>query len=137
MLALYDDDVRLEKVTLTKNSGETLLAYPEGEFKKLKEQIEALPHRSPEGRLVRHIFISQSFELILDRQGRIVIPKLLREHAHLSGDIVLVGTGNKFEMWSKKKWDAYQQLIEENYKAIINTKAEDAVSELGVKFDLT
>ncbi|GAB4292895.1 MAG: division/cell wall cluster transcriptional repressor MraZ [Myxococcota bacterium] len=136
LLAVVENDTRIEKIILTKNTGETILGYPEAEFGKLKQQIESLSSRSPEGRLVRHIFLSQSFEMVLDKQGRIVIPKPLREHAKINGEAVIAGIGNKFEIWSKEKWDSYQELIERDYKAALEAKSDDVVSYLGEKYEL-
>jgi len=40
----------------------------------------------------------------LDAQGRILIPKELREYAELTRQAVILGQGNKFEIWNEKSW---------------------------------
>ena len=42
----------------------------------------------------------------MDKQGRILIPSKLREHAGLDKDIVFVGVLNKVEIWSKERWES-------------------------------
>ena len=45
----------------------------------------------------------------MDGQGRVAIPSKLREWAKIDeqGDVVIVGTGSRIEMWSKPSWDRY------------------------------
>ena len=40
----------------------------------------------------------------MDKQGRILIPSVLREYAGIEKEAVLVGTGNHLEIWSKERW---------------------------------
>ena len=42
----------------------------------------------------------------LDSQGRILLPKELRSYAELTKQAVILGQGNKFEIWNEKAWDA-------------------------------
>ena len=42
----------------------------------------------------------------LDAQGRILVPKELREYASLGKQAVILGQGNKFEIWNDKAWEA-------------------------------
>jgi len=40
-----------------------------------------------------------------DRQGRIIIPELLKEAAGIQKDVVIVGVGERIEIWGKERWD--------------------------------
>ena len=44
----------------------------------------------------------------MDKQGRILIPAVLREYAGLKKDVVLAGVYNKVEIWDKERWDESQ-----------------------------
>jgi transcriptional regulator MraZ len=53
---------------------------------------------------VRFLFSYNEAEL--DRQGRMVIPAYLRRHAELFDDVVILGNGDRIEIWSGEKWQA-------------------------------
>jgi MraZ protein len=40
----------------------------------------------------------------VDKQGRILLPAILREFAQIDKDAVLVGVGSRIEIWSKENW---------------------------------
>lgn len=49
----------------------------------------------------------------VDKQGRILLPAVLREFAEITKDVVLVGVGSRIEIWSKERWDgtvSYQDM---------------------------
>lgn len=52
--------------------------------------------------------------LALDGQGRIVLPGELIEYAGLSGTVVIVGLGRKFQIWNPEKYDRRQARAREN-----------------------
>lgn len=41
----------------------------------------------------------------VDKQGRILIPSVLREFAALDKEVALVGVGGRIEIWSKERWE--------------------------------
>jgi MraZ protein len=48
--------------------------------------------------------VGYATELDLDGHGRILLPKELREFAGLGRQAMLIGQGNKFELWSEERW---------------------------------
>ena len=68
------------------------------------ERLAELPFTAESRRLQRH-FMRNAQECEPDKQGRILIPQNLKDLAGLEKDIVLVGDGNKVEVWSKEKLD--------------------------------
>lgn len=66
----------------------------------------------------RRLLFSRATECSLDKQGRILIPQNLREHAGLSGDTYLVGNDNKIEIWYPGKWDASESSAMESMNNI-------------------
>ena len=40
----------------------------------------------------------------MDKQGRVLVPSVLREIAGLNKEVVLVGVLNRIEIWSKERW---------------------------------
>lgn len=50
-------------------------------------------------------FLPGAADVELDKQGRILIPSVLREFASLQKDVVFVGVGSRIEIWSKESWN--------------------------------
>jgi MraZ protein len=84
---------------------ECLVAYPPENWSEMEAKADKLSqfdsaHRS----FVRH-FISGAEICEFDTQGRILVPPMLREEAHLNQDVILVGTLSTIEIWDKDAYD--------------------------------
>ena len=64
------------------------------------------------------MFFANASQSTLDRQGRVVIPPKLREHAHLKKEIIFIGISTRIEIWDKEKWDDYNNADDFNYEAL-------------------
>ena len=53
-----------------------------------------------------------------DKQGRILIPSVLREFAGLEKDVVLVGVSRRIEIWNKEKWSEITAQYDDNMDEI-------------------
>lgn len=60
---------------------------------------------------LQRFFLGAAHDCSLDPQGRLLIPSVLREHAAISGEILVMGAVGKIEIWSKERWDAYNAAI--------------------------
>ena len=69
------------------------------------KKIQTLPANNHIRTYVRNI-VGSSLEVVTDKQGRILVPGNLREHAGLDKDVVLVGVIDKIEVWDKERWGA-------------------------------
>ncbi len=81
-----------------------LLLYTLPEWVLLEKKIENLPSYNRAARRVQRLLIGHATEMELDANGRILLPSLLREYAQLDKQIILVGQGKKFEIWSNIQW---------------------------------
>jgi len=81
------------------------------------------PNRQRSRRL-RRGFFGRSIDVELDKQGRILVPPFLRQHADLSGTVLMVGRSECLEMWSPQRWEAEQALIDEEYEAALESMEE-------------
>lgn len=81
-----------------------LLLYALKEWETIEAKITALPSFNAEVRRIQRILIGHANELELDNNGRVLLPPLLREYAELNKTVMLVGQGNKFEIWSEDNW---------------------------------
>ncbi len=91
---------------ITKGLDGCLTAYDLEAWKKLEEGLRSLPGTLKEARALSRFFLAGATEAELDKQGRALLPAPLREHAGLIKDVVLVGVGDKVEIWSAEKWQA-------------------------------
>jgi MraZ protein len=98
-----------------------LLIYPLPEWEEIELKLRALPTLNPIARRLQRLMIGHAADLELDSSGRILIPPGLREYAGLQRDAMLVGQGNKFELWDEGLWnESREQWL----------KAEDAAEDL-------
>jgi MraZ protein len=82
-----------------------LFVYPNDEWQNFITELKTLPGNK-EARQLQRYFMAGAASLEVDKQGRILIPSKLREHAGLEKDVVFVGVLSKIEVWSKERWDA-------------------------------
>lgn len=83
-----------------------LLLYPFPEWEPIERRLNALPSFNPVSRHMQRILVGSATDLDLDGAGRILLPAPLRDKARLDKDVVLVGQGNKFEIWNDQAWQA-------------------------------
>ncbi len=69
--------------------------------------------------------MGSAFEIILDDQGRFVIPKSLRDYANIGGEIIFLGLGDRVEIWDKKRWSEREKYVAEHAAEIIENIAQE------------
>ncbi|WP_336367265.1 division/cell wall cluster transcriptional repressor MraZ [Marinobacter sp. C2H3] len=97
------------RIVVTANADEEhcLLIYPETEWNVLRPKIEALPNMHKSVRRLQRLLLGNAAEMELDSAGRILIPPTLRRYADLEKKLMLIGQGNKLELWSEERWIAW------------------------------
>ncbi len=95
-----------ESFYVTKGLDNCLSIYPEAAWKAIEEKVAALP-LSKSRNLQRTLFAS-AVRCELDAQGRIVVPQKLRDYAHLSKDVAVIGVSTRAEVWDAARWDAVE-----------------------------
>ena len=81
-----------------------LLLYPLSIWEALEAKIAALPSFHPVTRRIQRLLIGHASEVEMDKNGRILVSPLLREYAGISKRVVVLGQGNKFEIWDEENW---------------------------------
>ncbi len=81
-----------------------LLLYPLPEWEVVQRKLESLANVGSRARLLQRLLIGHATDLDLDGQGRILLPGMLREFGDLQKKLVLVGQGNKIEIWAADHW---------------------------------
>lgn len=86
--------------------------YPMPAWEELEAKIAALPQFDANVVAFRRKYVSAAVECELDKQGRLLVPPSLREHADLSKEVLFAGMGTTIELWSKERWKAAQEMSE-------------------------
>lgn len=103
-------DVLLEQndgdIVVTVNHAERCLSlYLLDEWIEVERKLVKLPSMDKASQRLKRILIGHATDITLDKSGRILIPAPLREYAGLTKEAVMIGQGNKFEIWDAKTWD--------------------------------
>ena len=85
-----------------------LILYPMVEFKKVFSKISGLSEFNEEYRKLQRNFFSGTVTVELDNNGRFLIPKNMLTYSNIEKDVVLVGMGNKVEIWNPLIYGKYQ-----------------------------
>lgn len=90
---------------VTKGLDDCLFVYPQEAWEELEQKIRQLP--MSKSRSLQRFCLSSAADVTVDRQGRIVIPPVLRSYAKLERDVVVIGVGERAELWDARRWNAY------------------------------
>ena len=98
-------DVLGDEFVVTKGLDGCLFVYDNAEWTAFEEKLKALPLMNKDSRKFVRFFLAGAANVEVDKQGRILLPSVLREFAALDKDVVLIGVGARIEIWSKDRWN--------------------------------
>ncbi len=88
----------------TKGLDGCLFVYPKEEWANIEEKFRNIPLTTKDARKFSRFFFAGAAVCEVDRQGRILLPQVLREFADLQKEAVLAGVLSRIEIWSKERW---------------------------------
>lgn len=109
---------------LTPSPDGCLELYPVAEFENTAQDLTAERTIHPRGRRLRRGIYARSWDVELDKQGRILIPPTLRESSGLTGTVVLAGRRECLEIWANDRWEQEREAVAAEYAAILQTRGE-------------
>ncbi|TGD74072.1 division/cell wall cluster transcriptional repressor MraZ [Mangrovimicrobium sediminis] len=86
-----------------------LVIYPLPEWERIEKEIQELPALNPAVKRFQRLVLGYATDIELDGNGRMLLPPAQREYAQLGKSVILVGQGNKLELWSDTLWQAEQE----------------------------
>lgn len=107
-----------ERFIITRGLDSCLFLYPMSEWKNLEMKFKSLPFTRSEARAFMRLLFSGASEVEIDKQGRILIPPLLREHSHLQKEVVFIGVSNRAEIWGKEIWEEYRTKADQSFEQV-------------------
>jgi MraZ protein len=115
-------------IVVTRGLDGCLYAFRRADWDRLVEsRLATLDPLSPEGRRLERFFYSGASETELDKQGRVMVPRELIEHAKLGREVVVAGVNDRLEIWDRAAWR--KELAE------VEGSAEDVAERLAAKRD--
>ena len=94
-----------DEFVVTKGLDGCLFVYDNSEWAAFEEKLKALPLTNQNARKISRFFLAGASDCEADRQGRILIPAVLRDFANLEKEVILAGVGSRIEIWNRKLWE--------------------------------
>ena len=113
---------------VTRGIESCLFVYPNSNWDKICEKLNSLPFTRKDARVFNRFFMSGATNVELDKQGRINISTPLITHANLKKDCVVIGTGDRLEIWSKEDWDSFFNSNKDSMSDIAENLFNESVS---------
>jgi MraZ protein len=93
------------EIVITVDRDHCLLIYPLPDWEELERKLVRLPSMHKVARRVVRIMVGYATEVDMDSNGRILVSRELRDFADLEKQAILIGQGNKFELWDEQTWN--------------------------------
>ena len=107
-----------ETFIITRGFEKCLFVYPIDEWNKLEQNLRNLSSYDPQHRQFIRSLLELASESQLDGQARLSIPQELREYASIQGEVRIIGTLDKIEIWDPKIYQEYKNSQPESYEDI-------------------
>ena len=100
----FRDDLG-EKFVITRGLENCLFAYSLEDFQKIVAELQKIPFTKKDARQFMRFFLSGATTVEFDKQGRINISSPLISYAELKKECIIIGTGDRLEIWSSNNWN--------------------------------
>jgi MraZ protein len=112
------------KVVLTVDRDLCLLLYPLPDWEQIERKLMSLPSLHAQARRLQRLMVGHATDLELDGHGRLLLPQELREFAQLKRQGMLIGQGNRCELWDEARWNERRDLWLKDEAAVTGLTAE-------------
>lgn len=114
------------KLVVTVDRDQCLLIYPLPDWDEIERKLMSLPTLHPQARRLQRLMVGHATDLDLDGHGRLLLPPELREFAQLGRSVMLIGQGNRFELWDEARWNERRDMW---------LKSEETATDLPAELD--
>jgi len=112
------------RLVVTVDRDQCLLIYPLPEWEQIERKLMSLPSLHAQARRLQRLMVGHATDLELDGHGRVLLPPELREFAKLERHGMLIGQGNRFELWDETRWNERRDLWLKNEEASTDLPSE-------------
>ncbi len=96
-----------DKFIITRGIESCLFAYPEKRWEEIVHKLESLPFTKKDARNFTRFFLSGATVAEFDKQGRVNITSPLINYASIEKECIIIGTGDRLEIWSEDAWNNF------------------------------
>ena len=115
----------IEKFYVTRGLDNCLFVFSDEEWKSQEAKFKSLPFTKLQSRKFNRLFFAGAQEVIIDKQGRLLVPKYLKDFAKIRKDVMIIGVSNRIEIWDIGKWRDFYETEKDSFEKI----AEDIIFE--------
>ena len=111
------------------------MLYPLAEWEEIEEKLKKLSNFVPKEQRLKRLLLGDATDCEMVKHGRLLLPATLREHAHLTKNLRLVGQLNKFEIWDEQIWHqrvAEDMAVEQEMAATGDTELSERLQDLAL-----
>jgi len=104
-----------EGVVITRGQERCLYVFSAKEFAEIHEKLRQAPASVKDARDYLRVMLSGASDETPDKQGRVLLPAMLRSYAGLTKDLVIIGVGSRAEIWDADAWAQYLASNEDKF----------------------
>ena len=108
----------IEKLYITRGLDRCLFMFTENEWKSQESKFKSVSFTKSEARRFNRMYFAGAIQIECDKQGRILIPKYLKDYAGIKRDVMIIGVSNRIEVWAKESWQDYYNISKESFEDI-------------------
>ena len=113
---------------VTRGIEKCLFVYSMDNWNRICDKLNAIPFTKKDARVFNRFFMSGATNVELDKQGRINISAPLISYANLIKDCVVIGTGDRLEIWSQDDWNSFFNSNKDNMSDIAENLFNESVN---------
>ena len=113
---------------ITRGIENCLFVYSMDNWEKITDKLNSLPFTKRDSRTFNRFFMSGATEVELDKQGRVNIATPLIHYANLLKDCVIIGTGDRIEIWSQESWNCFFDSTKDSMSDIAENLFNESVN---------
>lgn len=111
-------DELAEGVVVTRGLDPCLFVFPLDRFQRIADEFDQLGLTKIDARQLSRFLSGKAMDDRPDKQGRIIIPAMLREYAGLNGDVLIIGANSRIEVWNPKRYAEANRELESNVQEV-------------------
>ena len=113
---------------ITRGIENCLFVYSIDNWDKICDKLNSLPFTRKDARNFIRFFMSGATEVELDNQGRVNISSVLLDYANINKECVVIGTGDRLEIWAMESWNDFFNSTKDNMSDIAENLFNESVN---------
>ena len=113
---------------ITRGIENCLFVYSLQNWANITDKLSSLPFTKKDARTFNRFFMSGATNVELDKQGRVNISQPLTQYANLEKDCVIIGTGDRLEIWSQESWNSFFDSTKDSMSDIAENLFNESVN---------